>query len=538
MPPQFPRTYHGIEAAKEGQFIVYTPQGAGLVSAQGEVLLSPKYERIRLFSNQKAPYYYIQSDAQTSFIYHFRTRERIHYNASHYSWSFINKRYALVDNKDWIDLQAKKRVFCGKKLDIKILNREDQLLSISLAHQPNKRYIIHFDGRLASTQPYYEVSNYYPEGYIVTALPKPYQQGDSQKMLYGIVDTLGKWVLPAQYDRFIGPMIDGKYFQIFNRQRATSLLNMQGDTLFPFKNSPRFSVNEKGRLAMYYEEEGQVIGLVCNPKNGKLRPAKVPIYRSQRPYENCGEGGYAVAKVKGGEILLNPKGKPVIEEVYTRVFNGNLDHTFIVKEAVPPGGNWAGSYRKLYNCDGSLISFQVDGKTVTNFYDLLIIEDNFYFLKRNREEGHFLFPDGSSLHSPHGWRQVLHRFDNAYILNAAGNEVGIVTKEGTTILPPTFEILYFSQSLGLLKAQLSDENIQWIRPNGDLLFNDKYDTVQNDKAGNFRVKKGDLFGVSNLARKWIIPLAYTNLYYARGFYHGTDRTGAKYRFDRSGELVN
>lgn len=530
--------YHGIEPAKEGQFIVYTPQGAGLISAQGAILLKPEYERINLFSNQKVPYYYIQSDERTSFLFDFRKKEQIHYNASQSNWSFINERYALINNRDWIDLKTKKRVFCGKKLDIKVLSRENEFLSIALATQPNKRYIVHFDGNLVSTQAYYEIGSYYPEGYIVAALPKPYQQGDRQKMLFGIIDTLGQWVIPAKHDRFLGQMIDGKYFQIYNRERKISLLNIQGDTLFPFKSSPRFAVNEKGKPEMYYEEEGETLGLSCNPRNGKLRALKTTIYPATRPYKNCGDEAYTIADTDGGEVLLDPEGQAVIKEVYTKIFTGDLDHTFIVKETIPKGGSWHGPYRKMYNCDGSLKSFQVDGKTVTNFYDLLVIEEDFYFLNIDLENGHFLLPEGDSKFSPHGWRQVIHRFEDSYVLNAAGNKIGVISKEGAIILPPTFEILYFNQKIGLLKAMLSDENIQWIRPNGELLYNGQYEKVEDDKAGNFRVKKGDLFGVSNLARKWIIPLAYTNLYYARGFYHGTDRTGAKYRFDRTGVLIN
>lgn len=536
---KFSTSYLHIEPTAWPMFIIRSAKGYGLLDEQGTEVLLPSYDLIRIVADGKLPYAHVYIDNKQSFIYHIKTGLKTFYAADRYQWSFLNERYAQAGDGALIDLQENRLVFCEPGLRISPIDNEWTLFKIARNDAPEEYHLIDIAGNLISEEKFSALGPKLPNGMIVAAQPQPYEPGSQKKMNYGILDEDGAWVVAPRYQSPINDLLDGKYIRIYKSYYEISLVNFEGDTLLPFRAYRDFEFTNNGKqLKCVYEEDKVKKAILLNLKSGNTTTMEDPGYWGKKPFGTCGADTIYLAYSNAGEMLLTAKGKPILEKPAGRIFKGPKSETYYTLSTSNVDGKQVRK-RQWINCEGEVHTFEVNGNPVSTFNDFFLIDEDFYFVREDWENGHFLLPNGDAIADANGWARNSGRFGEDYALTDGAYKYGLVGKDGVVLIPPVFETLYIDRSVGLVRYSFEENKTRYLKPDGSHLFDSAYEDISNTKMGSFRVKKNGKWGLVSLDGEVLLAPEYSYLYVNDGVIKGA-KSGSRTTlfFDLLGQALS
>lgn len=517
---KFPKSYLHIEPTRWPAFVVRSAQGYGMIDDQGTEVLAPSYMILRIMNEGKSPYAHVYIDNNESFLYHIKTGVKTFYSADGYQWSILNERYAQASDGALVDLQENRMVFCEPGLRISPVDRKAMLFSISRSDAPKEYRLIDVEGNLISQEKFSALGPLFANGMIAAAQPKPYEPGRSAKMIYGVLNETGEWVVAPKYENNISNLLAGQFIKIYKSYSEISLVNFQGDTLLPFRAYRNFElINDGEELKCIYEENKTKKAFLLNLKSGKATTMEDPSYWGKKPFGTCGNDTIYIAYSNAGEMLFDAADKPILEKPAMRIFKGPKPETYYTLSSSNENGKQVRK-KQWINCQGEAHVFEIDGSSVSAFNDLIILGEGFYFLRKDKESGHFLLPNGEAVHDSNDWARSSGRFGEDYALTNGAYKYGLVTKDGTVLIPPVFEALYVERSVGMVRYVFEENKVQYLKADGSPLFGNEYEDIRNTKMGSFRVKKNGKWGLLSLDGEVLLATEYSYLYVNHGVIKG------------------
>jgi hypothetical protein len=517
---KFSTSYLHVEPTNWPMFIIRSAEGYGLLDEHGVEVLAPSYELIRIVKEGKLPYAHVYINSKQSFLYHIKTGVKTYYAADRYQWSFLNERYALAGNGALVDLQENRLVFCEPGIRISSVDEKAMYFKIARGDAPEEYHLIDAAGNLISKEKFSAIGPRLTNGMIVAAQPQPYEPGALETMNYGILNKNGEWEVAPKYPNAINNLVAGRFIKVYKSYYETSLVNLEGDTLLPFRWYKNFDlINEGKQLRGMYEEGKIKKAVVANLASGEVTIMEDPGYWGKKPFGTCGTDTIYLAYSNAGEMLLDANDEPVLEKPAGRIFKGPKPETYYTLSTITQDGKQVRK-RQWINCQGEVHVFEIDGKPVDAFNDFTIIDEDFYFIQEDSEGGYFLLPNGESVYNDNAWTKSYGRLGNDYRMANSSSKIGLVNKDGTVFIPPVFEALYVDKSVGLLCYVLEENKVQYLKADGSQLFDQVYEDIRNTKLGSFRVKKNGKWGLLSQDGEVLLAPEYSYLYVNDGVVKG------------------
>ncbi len=536
---KFVKSYLHIEPTNWPAFVVRSAQGYGIVDEEGIEVLTPSYMNLRIMNDGKLPYAHVYIDNKQSFLYHIKTGVKTFYAADGYQWSFLNERYARAGDGALVDLQENRLVFCEPGLRISPVDEKAMYFKIARSDAPEEYRLIDGAGNLISQEKFSALGPRLANGMIVAAQPQPYEPGSLEKMNYGILNEAGAWVVAPLYQSPIYDLLEGQFIKIYKSYSEISLVDFQGDTLLPFRAYRNFELTNNGKqLKCVYEEDKVKKAVLLHLKSGKITEMQDPGYWGKKPFGTCGTDTIYLAYSNAGEMLLTANDKPLLDKPAGRVFKGPKPETYSTLSTIAQNGKQVRT-RQWINCRGEVHTFEMEGKTVDTFNDFIIIDEDFYFIRKDWESGYFVLPNGEAVYDVNNWSKSYGRFGGDYLLSNGTSGLGLVSKDGTVVVPPVFKGIYLDKSVGLVGYVLESDKMQYLKPDGDQLFEQAYEEVHNTRMGSFSVKKNGKWGLLSLEGEVLLAPEYSYLYVNDGIIKGAKPgSRATLFFDLLGQPLN
>ncbi len=536
---KFSTSYLHIEPTAWPVFIIRSAEGYGLLDEQGTEVLAPSYDLVRFVAEGKLPYAHVYINNKQSFLYHIKTGVKTFYATDRYQWSFLNERYALAGEGALIDLQENRLVFCEPGIRIYSLDKEGSVFKIARNDAPEEYWLIDVEGNLISQEKFAVLGPRFSNGLVVGAVPQPYEPGGLKIMNYGILNEAGEWIVEPLYQKPINNLVDGQFIRVYKSYYETSLVNFQGDTLLPFLWYQHFELTNNGKqLKCVYEEDKVKKAVLLHLKSGEITAMDDPGYWDKRPFGTCGTDTVYLAYSASGEMLLNANGRPILEKAAGRIFKGPKPETYYLLSTITQDGKKV-RQRQWVNCQGEAHVFEIDGKPVDTFNDFTIIDEDFYFVRKDWESGHFVLPNGVAVYSGNDWSRSYGRFGEDYLMSAGSSKMGLVSGEGAVLVPPVFNTLYLDKSVGMLAYTLEENKRQYLKPEGSHFLAQAYEDVRTTQMGTFCVKKNGKWGLVSLDGEVLLAPEYSYLYVNDGIIKGA-KSGSRITlfFDLLGQPLN
>jgi hypothetical protein len=466
-------------------------------------------------SEDKRPYLYVYVSSEESFVYQLETGQSTFYQADAYNWRFLDDRYAMVNDAALIDMEENRLVFCATGLQFKSVDSASKSLLISRKEAPEEYYLISYEGKLLSQQPIADAGLRMTGGMRVVAMPTAYEPGQRPSFKYGLMNEKGEWVIDPRFSIMDKSLIADRFIIVRENYQSSSLINLKGDVLLPFKTYRYFELTKEGTaLKAVYDGEGKSKSAdLLHLETGKVTPMDDPGFWGRRPHGTCNGDTLFLADSRTGEVLIDAQDNVIISEA-GRIFTGPEPETYYTLKTTDNGRK---RERQWLNCDGQPRTFTIGGKEIDTFSGFTLLDDDFYFVSPEQEGGYLLFPDGREVYTKENWAGPNGRLgEEDYLLRGNGYKNGMITKEGQVIIPPIFESMYMDQKLGLIAYELEEDHPQYLRPDGTRLFDNFYTHVKSTGIGSFRVKRGERWGLVNLAGEELMPTEFKYLYISNG----------------------
>lgn len=537
---QFPDTYLGIEPIQRQLFKVQTEAGMGLIDSVGNVILAPEYERVELLDEGKHPYAWAQPWSELGsqqMIQHLTSGQRTYLKAFPHNFRFVNKRYAIVFDRFLLDLEQGRSVFCSNDLHVRYTYEEDYLVISRNGNQ--SEYLINLDGDLITTQPFvniYQLGN--GVGFKV-GLPDGYQAGHGHRNSIGIIDFAGNWLVRPRYRSIYVPKEAPGYYMGYQFDSENSaVFNLAGEELLPAYHyrSVRLSANGDTLSAEVYPKDGgRPYELQYHLPTKKYSENRDLPYWQRSHFKGCGEDSVFMAKNQLGEVLINKAGEIIIPP-QARIFLGPGPGRFNTLSSKVPGTYKY--YRRWYDCQGNAFTFDIDGEAVDSFLTTFSMGDGSYFVQTDLEGGFVILKDHPLQYSDIPWAAYHGRLGSGYNVRNSLDQYGIITENGTTLLPPTFYSLGIDHYHGLLKFGQEEGKIQYLQSDGSVLFDGRYSDVRPLAHANaFRVKQNGRWGVVTVEGTELLPLRYKYIKQQNGWLQAGTPSGEKHYYNLAGKHI-
>lgn len=524
----FNTDYYFIQPTTINTFIVQTATGFGVVDALKKTLIKPAFYKINTFSDKGQFYYKIYTEADKTFFLSQRAKDTIRVSMPHGDPTILSGGYWKTD-AGLVDTKTNKSVICEPRFYTEVLSAENQLASVS---HDDKKYLINFKGVLLGKESFKGIYSFQKNGLSIASIESPTDKNTYfRASLWGVIDSKGNWVIKPVYSwlNFINDdLLEGGY-----KREGGAIISKTGKVLTDFKYNNIRIVNDSMLLAVV-ETKDTIQSDLIRIRDLKIIRKDLP-YRSISKNELCTSENY-IAELKKGECWLNEKLEPILPHVYSRLFYGP-NRTSII------GSNFfkdrSGSESQLYDCNGVIKKFTIDGKIYDTFDSYTYVDKDLGHVLLTDGTGYFILPDGRTVANNSHWQDIKKGNNkDLFITMIYGGKFGIVNSEGTTVIPPVFEYISpYDPETGLAGYNFNDKQKGYLTKEGELLFDLLYEDCEWLGKGLFKVKKHNNWGVVNRENKIIIPVENEHIELNGGIIlAGNDSNPKKYTL--TGEDIN
>lgn len=523
--------YLHIQPLEQDAFIVFTGKGFGLLGEQGQELLPPVQLGITSLK-EGTPFLKVRYEDEKYFLFNVLNGQKTYFHTNlYYGLNFFGDRYVIVDEQYLIDLQEGKNVFCGEKVKIKLLDADRGYLSVSRESDPSVNYIVNPEGKLISEMAFAKVDAYLPTGHFVVGYVEDYDPDITQRILSGVINEAGEWTVPARYNLLEQQLYAGKYLQLTQSYQEFGLVSLTGEEPIPHRRYVYFGLEPDGEHLKVLWKEGQdKYGELLNINSGEVTLLEELGYWKRSPIGNCGVDTVYRALNTDGQMLINAKDEPLLNEPAGFILENAGGKTFTIKRKVVVDGKTV-NVDEVVDCQGNSL-YQGTGQ----HQEIALAEDFLYLRKANGEQV-FQLPSGVEVPATENWSLHSWSFgEGHYVMFNNQGRKGVINDKAQVVIPPLFDNLFFHPDLGLISFEYEGEK-QYVDANGAVLFGGEYQRVEYDRDGLFRIYNNGLWGIGRRDGTIILPTAYENAYLERGFIVASDQQGTYTAYDFAGKVL-
>lgn len=524
------KDYLHIQPLQQDAFIVMTQEGYGLLGEKGQELIPPVQLGITPL-RKGTPFLKVRYEDEKYYWLNVLNGQKTYFQNSYYGLNFFGDRYVIVDEQYLIDLQEGKSVFCGDKLKVKLLDAERGYLSVSSESDPLLNYIINPAGQLISKMAFADVAAYLPTGHFVVGYVEDYDPDITQRILSGVINEAGEWTVPARYNLLEQKLYAGKYLQLTQSYQEFGLVSLTGEEPIPHRRYIYFGLEPDGEhLKVLWQEGKDKYGELLNINTREITPLNDLGYWKRSAIGNCGKDTIYQALNIEGQMLINAKDEPLLNEPAGFILKNAGGKTFTIKRKAIVDGKTV-NIDEVVDCQGNSL-YKGVGQ-----HQEIVLDDNFLYLRKANGERVFQLPDGREIPATENWSLHSWSFgEGHYVMFNDHDRKGVVNDQAAAIIPPIFKQLYFHQDLGLIAFEYENQK-QYLDANGELLFGGEYQRVEYAAMGLFRIYKNGRWGIGRRDGTIILPAVYENAYLERGVIIASDTQGEYTVCDLAGKVL-
>jgi hypothetical protein len=523
----FNTDYYFIQPTTVNTFIIQTAKGFGVVDALKKTVIKPSFYKISTFSDKGLFYYKIYTTADKTFFLSQQAKDTIRVSAPYRDPTILSGGYWMTDG-GLVDIKANKNIICEPRFYTEVRSVENQLASVS---NDGKKYLINFKGTLLGKGSFKEIYSFEKNGLSIAAIESPSDKGMFNRGLWGVIDNKGNWVIKPVYSwlNFINDdLLVGGY-----QREGGAIISKTGKVLTDFKYSNIRNVNDSTLLGVV-ETKDTILSDLIRIRDLKIIRKDLP-YRSISKNELCTSENY-IAELKKGECWLNEKLEPILPRVYSRLFYGPNRTSIIASNFF---SDRSGSESQLFDCNGVMKTFTIDGKIYDTFDSYTYLDKDLGHVLLTDGTGYFVLPDGHTVANNSHWQDIKKGNNkDLFITMIYGGKFGIVNSAGTTVIPPVFEYISpYDPETALATYNFDDRQKGYLTAEGELLFDMLYEDCQWLGKGLFKVKKHNDWGVVNRENKIIVPIENESVELNGGIILAGDVSNPK-KYTLAGEHIN
>lgn len=173
----------------------------------------------------------------------------------------------------------------------------------------------------------------------------------------------------------------------------------------------------------------------------------------------------------------------------------------------------------LYDCEGNVISFNINGHKVDTLSEFNRLEDGMLYVTLLDNSNYLITTkDAPKALDPYINSFAKANFGDFYIVNSFRiSRTGMMDAKGNMVLPYKFEFLSpFEADTRMAVFKTPDNKSGLITTKGDLLMEDLYDSINYLGFGLYAVQKDKKFGLVDKSGREILPIEYSYIYQTKG----------------------
>lgn len=495
--PLLRENYYHISPLDRNTFVVRTLEGVGLI-LNGKMVVEADKETIQRLTGGNTVYYKIKSALKGEYLLLNDFQTEVPFPAWETAW-FSGEDY-LVYRNNIFDFKNKRALVCEKDYVFELLDEDQKTASIQRAGD-REVYLIDLAGNLTTHQVFTYLGQFNEKGIAMAALRNP---GQGRYQLFGLIDRMGQWVLPANYNNIFD--IDN-YWVIQDADYKTGVLDANGKMILPMEYSfvaqlegPQVMVTKNTNEGNLLKKESRVINLETGVtlKDGL-------DYSMLRVFSLCGKKFY-LASVQNGEQVLDESFEPVTP----------IHQRLLVSQGYLIGAGVNNQKRRrekvLYDCEGNVISFNINGQKVDTLSEFNRLEDGMLYITLLDNSNYLVTPKNA----PKALDPYINSFAKAnlgdfYIVNSFRiSRTGMMDAKGNMVLPYQFEYLSpFEADTRMAVFKTPDNKSGLITTKGELFLEDLYDGIHYLGFGLYAVQKDKKYGLVEKSGREILPIEYS-----------------------------
>ena len=393
-------------------------------------------------------------------------------------------------------------------------------------------YIVNPAGQLISEMAFAKVDAYLPTGHFVVGYVEDYDPDITQRILSGVINEAGEWTVPARYNLLEQQLYAGKYLQLTQSYQEFGLVSLTGEEPIFHRRYVYFGLEPDGEHLKVLWQEGQdKYGELLNINSGEVTPLNELGYWKRSPIGNCGADTVYRALNTEGQMLINAKDEPLLNEPAGFILENAGGKTFTIKRKVLVEGKTV-NVDEVVDCQGTSLY-----KGTTGQHQEIVLDEDFLYLRKANGEQLFQLPNGAEVPATENWSLHSSSFGKGhYVMFNDQGRKGVINDKAEVIIPPIFDNLSFHPDLGLISFEYEGQK-QYLDANGEVLFSGEYKRVEYARDGLFHIYKNGQWGIGRRDGTIILPAVYENAYLERGFIVASDTQGEYTAYDFAGKVL-
>ena len=520
---QFKNDYYFIKTINAERKMVQTKNGFGIIDAQEKILLQPQYQNIEILNPGKDFLYKAFTDVGEGVIITQDFKTQVPFDDFNSGAKIIDENFLWV-NHEIIDLRNQRKLLCSNKYEVYVKSKKHHLATISRRYE-NENHWMDFVGNLKFKG--LKVQSIDDAGNAIAARRETPKQ-------FGIINLQEKWLVEPNYTSLKN--VNATLYIATDATGKFGVIDVNNKIIFPleYESISLIKTGADGTPSLELRKGKEYITTIVSAKDLSVLKKDLPYayLSSIGSYEPCVTKLYR-AKDERGSTYLDENFETIMPQSYSRIFHG--------------GGLFAAKKSKdknnIYDCDGKLMKFQVNGNEVNEIAEYKKFNDNLTYVKLSTGEGYFINAQNQAVldevkyyhmfsysAGSNGWVRV-----SSYNQKAFGYLVGLVDANGNKLIEPKFhKIDAFDDRYQMAQVAIDKKTFGVLTEQGEIKFVENFDSKKSLGFDLYLVEKNKKRGIVNHKNEIVIPLVHApfEVFLKGGIIHAS---GEKY--DMNGKVI-
>lgn len=527
---QFKEGFYYLEYVNSNLFIFGDGSGIGLILADGEILVKPRFKSLHpINSNGKT--FFIGTNEQDYMTVISPKAEIIELNLPFKKGEIYEERYLYTSGKI-IDLETGQSLICDDAFYIELMNKEKGWFGVY--RRRNKAMnIINVKGELIIEKTFSHRFKFSDIKGLAVVREKAFKENQygRKDYLQGIMNKDFEWVLEPSY---FGLRNAGKYpyYIAIQMNQIKGLIDTANNIIIPIKYRNLFVLNNFV-LGTDHRTDPLVSDLY-DLKTGKLikQNQGIAIIKS---FEVCEQSHLFYSYERDGrKTILTEELDVILEDIFHEYFPFG-EEGFFTGEHLSTSSKY-----KIYSCDGTPKTLKIGKKKQTEFqkiehlndheYLVTLLDNRAYIYNLTTKESQFIGENIISL-------KPIEKLQLYIAKSSTTKKYGLISKNGTILLQTIYDRIEAPKNENdLIRFYSRNQSSGAITNQGDLLFLE-YKSPYHLGCHLFSVRSNGHTGVVDIHGKVVIPFEYNAIMKRHHFIEACTREKCD-QYSWSGELLD